>query len=119
MLHAKPVQQRDQPRPTLILNPAFLLDPGANLARRPRQRLANPGFQLVLLCLAQPARTALVAEARQALDAFLLIQPMPGADRVVVQKQYLRDRLAAHPLVQQQQRIRTPPQTMSRRPVSS
>jgi len=43
------MQQRDQSGPALILNGAFPLDPGADLARRPRQRLGDPGFQLVLL----------------------------------------------------------------------
>ena len=74
MLHAKAVQQRDQARPALIFDAAFLLDPGANLARRPRQCLADPGFQFVLLLAAQTAGAALVAEARQALDPIFLIQ---------------------------------------------
>ena len=41
MLHAKAVQQRDQAGPTLIRDAAFLLDPGADLARRPWQCLAE------------------------------------------------------------------------------
>jgi hypothetical protein len=55
MLHTKPVQQRDQSGPTLILDGAFLLDPCADLARRPRQRFADPGFQIVLLFGARAA----------------------------------------------------------------
>src|SRR5579864_472242 len=97
----------------------FLLDPSANLARRPRQRLADPDFQLVLLLAAQATRAALVAEARQALNPLLLVQPMPGADRVVVQQQHLRHGFAAHAVVQQHQRVRSPGQTMRGRPVSS
>jgi len=51
MLHAQPMQQRDQPGPALIGDTALFLDPGANLAGRPRQRLGDPGLQLVLLLL--------------------------------------------------------------------
>src|ERR1700678_3879834 len=43
---------------------------------------------------------------------------MPGADRIVVQKEHLGDRLAAHPIVQQQQGIGPPRQSVSHRPVS-
>ena len=86
----------------------FLLDPGANFAGRPRQRLGDPGFQLLLLLVAQAALAALVAEARQPLDTLFLIQTVPSADRVVVQQEDLRDRLAAHPVVQQDQRVRAP-----------
>jgi hypothetical protein len=57
----------------------------------------------VSLHIAQAAGAAFVAEARQALDTLFSIQPMPSADRIVVQKEHLGDRLAAHPLVQQQQ----------------
>jgi hypothetical protein len=73
MLHAKPMQQRDQPRPAMILDAAFLLDPGADRARCPWQRLGDPGFQFVLLFVAQAARAALVAEACQALEPVLLM----------------------------------------------
>ena len=40
----KPVQQSDQARPALIVDAVFLPDPGANLTRRPRQRL---GYLLI------------------------------------------------------------------------
>src|SRR5271155_1077348 len=43
---------------------------------------------------------------------------MPGADRIVVQIEHLGDRLAAHPIVQQQQGIGPPRQSMSHRPIS-
>src|SRR5258708_28583352 len=43
---------------------------------------------------------------------------MPGADRIVVQKEHLGDRLAAHPIVQQQQGIGPPRQSVSHRPIS-
>jgi hypothetical protein len=87
VLHARPVRQRDQPGPALILNGAFPLDPCPDLARRPRQRLGDPGFQFVQLFDAQAACAAFVAEARQAFDALFLIWAMPGADGVVVQQQ--------------------------------
>jgi hypothetical protein len=57
MFHAKAVQQRDQARPALVLDAAFRLDPGADLACRSRQRLGDPGLQLVLLRFAQAAGT--------------------------------------------------------------
>ena len=44
MLHAQTVQQRDQAGPAQVFDAAFLLDPGADLARRPRQRRGDPGF---------------------------------------------------------------------------
>src|SRR4029077_17456900 len=47
----------------------------------------------------QPASTSFVAETRQALDTILLIHPVPGPDRVVVQVQYPRHRLTAHAVV--------------------
>ena len=90
MLQAEPMQQRDQARPALVLDAALRLDPSTDLARGPRQRLGDPGLQLVLLFFTQAARTALVAEARQALDAFFLIEALPGADRVVVHQQDFR-----------------------------
>src|SRR5882757_11176834 len=43
---------------------------------------------------------------------------MPGADRIVVQKEHLGDRLAAHPIVKQQQGIGPPRQSVSHRPIS-
>ena len=52
----------------------------ANLAGRPRQRLGDPGFELLLLLVGQAALVALVAEARQPLDTLFLIQTVPGAD---------------------------------------
>jgi hypothetical protein len=84
MFHAKPVQQRDQAGSALIRDAAFLLDPGTNRARRPRQRLGDPGFQLVLLHATQAACTAFVAETGQSLDPVFFIQAMPCANRVVV-----------------------------------
>src|SRR3954470_21352272 len=119
MLHAKAVQQRDQARPALILDAALFFDPSTNFTRRPRQRLGDPGLQSVLLLVTQAACAALVTEARQALDPVLAVQAMPRADGVVVQQKHLRDRFAAHTVVQQHQRIRAPGETMRGRPVSS
>src|SRR5262245_47595225 len=61
----------------------------------------------------------LVAEAGQTLDPLFLIQPIPSADRVVVQQQNSRNRFAAHAVVQQNQRVRPPGQTVRRGPVPS
>src|SRR5258708_18855938 len=79
---AKPVQQRDQPRPALILNTSFLLDPGADCARRPRQRLGDPGFQLRLLLAAQAARAAFVTEPGTSLEPIFVHKTRPGTNRV-------------------------------------
>ena len=46
-----------------------------------------------------------MAEARQALDPIFLIQSVPDPDRVAVEKQHFGDRLTAHSLVQQHQRV--------------
>src|SRR5208283_3195426 len=51
------------------------------------------------------------------LDPILFIKQMPGADGVVVQQQDLRDVAAAHPVIQQHQRVRAPGQAMRSRSV--
>src|SRR5271166_3637273 len=112
------MQQCNQTRTALICDAAFAFDPGANLARRSRQGLADPGLEFVLLLVRQPAGAALVAEARQPLDPIFLIQAEPGPDRVVADQQHSGDRLAAHPVVQQHQCIGTARQTMRGRPVA-
>jgi hypothetical protein len=61
MLHVQPTQQRDQPGPVLIGDAAFFFDPGANLARCPRQCLGDQ-VQFVLLRIAEAARAAFVAK---------------------------------------------------------
>src|SRR5271165_3928788 len=69
MLHLQPMQQCDQAGSALIGDAAFRLDPGADLTGCPRQRLGDPTLQLVLLRIAQAARAAVMAKARQAFDA--------------------------------------------------
>src|SRR5579863_2442794 len=59
-----------------------------------------------------------MTEARQALDPVLLIELVPGPDRIVVEKQHLRYRFATHAIVQQHQRIRPPRQPVCSRPVT-
>ena len=118
MFHAQTMQQGDQARAALIGDAAFGFDPATNLAGCPWQRLGDPGPQFVLLRIAQAAGAAFVAKARQAFDALFLIQPMPGADRIVVQIEHLGDRLTAHPIVQQKQGVGPPRQSMSHRPIS-
>src|ERR1700675_3275921 len=82
---AQPMQQRDQARAALIDDATFVLDPGAHLAGGSRQRLGDPRFQLILLLIAQAARAALIAKARQAFDPVFLIQPIPSSDGIVIQ----------------------------------
>src|SRR5271166_846733 len=118
MLHAKAMQQCDQARAALIYDAAFPFDPGANLTRRARQGLGDPGLEFVLLLARQPAGAALVAEARQPLDPIFLIQAEPGPDRVVVDQQHSGDRLAAHPVVQRHQCVGATRETMGGRPVA-
>jgi hypothetical protein len=91
VLHVQPMQQRDQPRPALIGDAAFGLDPGANLAGCSRRRRGDPGFQPGLLRLAQAAGTAVMTKTCQAFDALVRIPPMPSADGVVVQQKDFRD----------------------------
>ena len=86
MFNAEAVQQRDQTIPC----PGTQCRIPARSRRRPRGSSVAASSviqacQLVLLLRLQPARTALIAETRQTLDAVLLIQPIPGPDRVVVQ----------------------------------
>ena len=105
MFHAEAVQQSDQPGPGLVFDAAFSGDPRADRAGRARQGFRDPGFQSVLLLHRQPTAAPFMAEARQTLDPVLLIEVVPGPDCVAVQKQHFGDRLTAHSLVQQQQRI--------------
>ena len=73
MFHAQTVQQGDQARAALIGDAAFGLDPDANLAGCPRQRLGDPGLQFVLLRIAQAEGAAVITKTRQALDALVLV----------------------------------------------
>ena len=69
-------------------------------------------------CATVSAGAALVAEIGQPIQAFLAIQLVPIADRVIVQVENLRDRLAAHSIVEQQQRIRASRQASLALPIS-
>src|ERR1039458_115434 len=89
------MQQRDQSRAASVDEAEFLLDPGADLARRAWQDRPNPGFQLVLLLAVQLAGAAARIETRQPFEAFLDKQAVPFADRIVVQKQGRGDLFAA------------------------
>ena len=66
-----------------------------------RRRLDDPGDQLGLLLLGQATGAALATKTRQALDAALLAEAMPGTNRVAVHEQRLGGRFAAHAAVQQ------------------
>ena len=89
-----------RPERPSVLDAAFQRDPCPDLTGRPGQRRGDPCRQPFLLLRRQPAGAAFVAKTRQALDPILLIQLMPGPDRVVVQIQDLRHRLTAHAVVQ-------------------
>jgi len=79
------VQQRDQPGPGLIFDAAFTRDPRANCTGGAWQGFSDPGFQLVLLLHRQPTAAPFMAEACQTLDPVLLIELVPGPDRIVVE----------------------------------
>src|ERR1019366_3772175 len=105
MFHAQTMQQRDQAGPALVVDAPFPLDLRADLTGGAGQSFADPGFQFALLLRRQPAHTAFITKAGQTFDPVLLIQLVPGSDRVVVQKQHLGDGRAAHANVQQDQRV--------------
>jgi hypothetical protein len=60
-------------------------DPGADLARRARQRRRDPGLQVFLLLAVHLAGAATGLETREPFEAILDEQAVPPADRVVVQ----------------------------------
>jgi hypothetical protein len=112
------MQQRDQAGSGLVLNPAFQRDPRTDLACCAWQGLVDPCFQLALLLHRQPADAAFVAETRQTFDPVLLIQLVPGSDRVIVEKQHLGDSRTTHAIVKQHQGIGAPGQPMRGRAVT-
>jgi hypothetical protein len=77
-----------------------------------------PCLQLALLLHRQPADTAFVAETRQTFDPVLLIQLVPGSDRVIVEKQHLGDSRTTHSIVKQHQGIGAPRQPVRGRAVT-
>ncbi len=64
------------------------------------------------------ARAAVVAKARQAIEAVFLIEAIPSGDRVVVEKQHLGDSTTAHALIQQRQRVGPAGQAMRIRAIA-
>ena len=119
VVQSQTMQQRNQPGAALVDDPERLLDPRSDHPGRPRQGVADPGLQRCLLLQGQLAGATPVVEAGQAIDPVFLEKPVPRPDRVVVDQQHPADILAAHPAVQQHQRVRTPGQTMLDRPVPS
>src|SRR5271169_6073778 len=112
------MQQRDQPRTAFVNEAKFLFAPGTDLARRARQRGGDKGFQGLFLHGTQKARAAAYVKTREPLDAALLKQLVPAADRVVVQQKRCRNFLTAPPVVQQHQSVRPPRQARRRRAVA-
>jgi hypothetical protein len=112
------MQQRDRAGTVLVFNSEFPFDPGAHFARRSGQRLADPGFEFILLFGRQPATAALVTEARQAFDAVFLIMLVLGPDGVIIDEKNLADRLTTHATIQQKQRVGTTRQTVRHRPIA-
>ena len=97
----QPMQQRDQSRAAFVNETEFLFDPGADVARRARQRRADKDLQRVFLRGAQKARAPAHVEAGQAFNPALLEEFAPVANGVVVEKQRSGDVLAAPSVVQQ------------------
>src|SRR5215470_16484870 len=112
------VQQRDQSRAAFVNEAEFLRDEGADLPRRARQRGSDKGFQGLFLHSTQKACAAAYVKTGEPLDAALLKQLVPAADRVVVQQKRCRDFLTAPPVVQQHQSVRPPRQARRRRAVA-
>src|SRR5665811_2044893 len=112
------MQQCDQSRTAFINEPEFLLDPGADLTRRTRQRRAYPRLQIVLLLHTQIACAPAHIEAGDAFDPALLEELTPAPDRVVIKEQRIGDLLTAPPFVQKHQGISTPRYPARRRPVA-
>src|SRR5271155_4661275 len=112
------MQQRDQSGTAFVNEAKFLFDPGTDLARRARQRRADESFQSVFLRGTQKACAAAYVKTREPLDAALLKQLVPAADRVVVQQKRCRDFLTAPPVVQQHQSVRPPRQARRRQAVA-
>src|SRR5215468_6469597 len=88
---------------------------GADLPRRARQRGSDKGFQGLFLHRTQKACAAAYVKTSEPLDAALLKQLVPAADRVVVQQKRCRDFLTAPPVVQQHQSVCPPRQARRRR----
>src|SRR3954470_13602369 len=86
---------------------------------RPRQGVADPRLQRHLLLQGQLAGATPVLEAGQAIDPVRLEKPVPRPDRIVVDQQHPTNILAAHPAIQQHQRVRPTGQTMLSQPVPS
>ncbi len=59
-----------------------------------------------------------MAEVRQTLDAIFLIVPQPRPDRVIVDEQHPGGGLAGHTVIQKQDRVGPPRQTVRHRPVT-
>ena len=119
MLHAQTMQQRDQARPALVGDAAFGLDPGANLAGCPRQRLGDPGSSA---CPAAHRSSGTRCHRSQSPPS--LRCPLPdtadarcGSCRRP-ESSTLATSLAAHALVQQHQRVGPPGQPVSHRTIA-
>src|SRR6516225_3836129 len=90
----------------------------APMARRAWQCGADKGLQRLFLRGIQETRAAADVKTGQAVDAALLKQLVPAADRIVVQQQRGGDFLTAPAVVQQHQRIRASRQARRRRAVA-
>ena len=111
------MQQRDQSRAAFVNETEFLLDPGADLARRAWQGRPDQDFQLVLLRAAQKAGAAAHVEARQTFEAVLEnSRAIRGSYRR--QEAARRPLLAAPAVVQKHQRIGPPRHPRGRRSVA-
>jgi len=118
ILQPQTIQKRDQSRAAFINEGEFLLDPGADLAGRTRQRRTDPRLQIVFLLHTQIACAPAHIKAGNAFDPALLEQLVPAADGVVVIQQRIGDLLSAPALVQQHQGICTPCHPARRRPLT-
>src|SRR3954466_3810453 len=86
---------------------------------RPRQGVADPGLQRCLLLQGQLAGATPLLEAGHTTGPVRLEKPVPRPDRIVVDQQHPTNILAAHPAIQQHQRVRPTGQTMLSHPARS
>jgi hypothetical protein len=109
------MQERNQSRAAFIDAAKFLLDKGADRARR---LCCEPSLQDVFLRGARKARTAAHVETDQTLGPSRFEEVAPAEDGVVVEQEGGGDFAAAPPVNQQHLGVRAPPRRTGRRAIA-
>jgi hypothetical protein len=116
---AQPVRQHDQLGSLLVRNAAYPGEPGANLVRAPRRGSPRSTSSAVPGVPHSAGKQHPRNQSRKPLDAVVMVQPVPGPRRVVVQQQHLGHHVAVHSVSQPHQRVRSARRPARRRPVPS